>query len=46
MTLCYGESETEARDTVNCYYSQTLHTPEDEIIRRAFRYAYIKMRSA
>lgn len=41
MTLCYGESETEARDTVNCYYSQTLHTPEDEIIRRAFRYVFI-----
>ena len=43
MTLCYGESETDSqtRYMMNCYYSQTLHAPEDEIIRRAFRYVFV-----
>lgn len=41
ITICYGESEKEARDIENCYYSQTLESEKDEIPRRAFRYLFI-----
>ncbi|MDO4283888.1 MAG: alpha-L-rhamnosidase [Eubacteriales bacterium] len=41
LLLCYGESEQEALDTENCYYSQELRTADEPILRRAFRYVYL-----
>ncbi|MDO4294239.1 MAG: alpha-L-rhamnosidase [Eubacteriales bacterium] len=41
LTLCYGESEAEALDTEYCYYSQTLHAPEEPVRKRAFRYVFV-----
>lgn len=41
VTLCYGESATEASDVEMCYYKQEQVTPESEIRKRAFRYIYI-----
>lgn len=41
VTLCYGESQTEALDVVHCYHKQEGVTPESEIRKRAFRYIYI-----
>ena len=41
IMLSYGESETEAKDTKRCYYSQMVYDQEEEIPRRAFRYIFI-----
>lgn len=41
VMLSYGESETEAKDTKRCYYSQMVYEQEEEIPRRAFRYIFI-----
>lgn len=41
ITICYGESETEALDTVNCYYQQSGITTDTKIPKRAFRYLFI-----
>ena len=41
VLVCYGESETEALDVKDCYYSQKLESEEDETIRRAFQYVFI-----
>lgn len=41
ITLCYGESQTEALDIKNCYYKQEDVTESTEIRKRAFRYLYV-----
>lgn len=41
LTICYGESETEALDTVNCYYQQSDVTSETQLPKRAFRYLFV-----
>ncbi|WP_122645414.1 family 78 glycoside hydrolase catalytic domain [Enterococcus mediterraneensis] len=41
ITICYGESETEARDIEQCYYKQENVTSETPIRKRAFRYIFI-----
>jgi alpha-L-rhamnosidase len=41
ITICYGESETEALDTINCYYQQSNITADSSIPKRAFRYLFI-----
>lgn len=41
VLVCYGESETEALDIENCYYSQYIKTSKNTLRRRAFRYAFI-----
>lgn len=41
ILICYGESEMEALDKENCYYSQTLTREDDDILLRAFRYIFI-----
>lgn len=41
VLVCYGESETEALDVKDCYYSQKVEKQDDEIIRRAFQYVFI-----
>lgn len=41
LRICYGESETEARDVENCYYYQELVSLEEKIPKRAFRYIFI-----
>ncbi|MDD3402250.1 MAG: alpha-L-rhamnosidase [Hespellia sp.] len=39
--ICYGESQEEAMDTINCYYSETIESLEICLRRRAFRYVFI-----
>lgn len=41
ITVCYGESETEARDTKMCYYQQSDITDKTDVPKRAFRYLFI-----
>lgn len=41
ITICYGESRTEALDTVNCYYQQAGITSETKIPKRAFQYLFV-----
>lgn len=41
ILICYGESETEALDVKNCYYSQKLTNKNEKLIRRAFQYIFI-----
>lgn len=41
ITLCYGESETEALDIQNCYYKQDSVGITTSIRKRAFKYIYI-----
>lgn len=41
ITICYGESITEATDTKNCYYQQSGITDQTPIPKRAFRYLFI-----
>ena len=41
ITVCYGESETEALDVKNCYYKQENVTKDTFIPKRAFRYIFI-----
>lgn len=41
ITLCYGESETEARDVAMCYYKQDNVTADSKSPRRAFRYVFV-----
>ena len=41
VTLCYGESATEARDVEMCYYKQEGVTKDSLIRKRAFRYIFI-----
>lgn len=52
VTLCYGESKTEALDVADCYLKQTIETPRDKGIEqvdentyttrlRAFRYIFL-----
>ncbi|MBQ7993732.1 MAG: hypothetical protein IJ252_11960 [Solobacterium sp.] len=41
ITVCYGESETEALDTEMCYYKQEHVQPGTFIRRRAFRYLFV-----
>lgn len=41
ITLCYGESETEALDVMQCYYKQENVMYDTPIRKRAFRYVYI-----
>lgn len=39
--LAYGESEAEALDYENCYYSEVVSSPNQEIPKHAFRYLFI-----
>ena len=41
ITLCYGESETEARDIEMCYYKQSDVTTATTVRKRAFRYVFV-----
>lgn len=41
ITVCYGESETEALDTVKCYYKQSNISNQTKLPKRAFRYLFI-----
>jgi len=41
ITLCYGESETEAQDVELCYYKQEDVNRLTSIRKRAFRYLFI-----
>ncbi|WP_295728927.1 alpha-rhamnosidase [uncultured Limosilactobacillus sp.] len=41
ITVCYGESATEALDTEMCYYQQSGITEQTLIPKRAFRYLFI-----
>ncbi|WP_461213659.1 alpha-L-rhamnosidase-related protein [Lacticaseibacillus sp. GG6-2] len=41
ITLCYGESATEARDVARCYYKQDGVTAATKLRRRAFRYIFV-----
>lgn len=41
ITLCYGESETEALDVKNCYYKQENVDRHSSIRKRAFRYVFV-----
>ncbi|MTV83110.1 amylo-alpha-1,6-glucosidase [Secundilactobacillus folii] len=41
ITLCYGESETEARDVEYCYYKQENVSANSQIRKRAFRYVFV-----
>lgn len=41
VLLCYGESETEARDVENCYYRQEINSAKETIPVRAFRYLFL-----
>lgn len=41
VTVCYGESQTEALDTEQCYYQQTNVDETSSIRKRAFRYIFI-----
>lgn len=41
VTLCYGESETEARDVERCYYKQENVNSTTPIRKRAFRYVFV-----
>ncbi|MDV0431044.1 alpha-rhamnosidase [Lactiplantibacillus sp. DA1] len=41
VTLCYGESETEARDVEMCYYKQSDVTATTKVRKRAFRYVFV-----
>lgn len=41
VTLCYGESETEALDVEMCYYKQENVTAATDIRKRAFRFIFI-----
>lgn len=41
ITICYGESITEALDTKMCYYQQSGITDETPIPKRAFQYLFI-----
>ncbi len=41
VTVCYGESETEALDVERCYYKEDNADEHTEFSRRAFRYLYI-----
>ncbi|MFC6181692.1 alpha-L-rhamnosidase-related protein [Lactiplantibacillus daowaiensis] len=41
ITLCYGESETEARDVAMCYYKQNDVTGTTKVRKRAFRYIFV-----
>jgi alpha-L-rhamnosidase len=41
ITLCYGESETEARDVEMCYYKQENVTATTAVRKRAFRYVFV-----
>lgn len=41
ITVCYGESETEALDTKMCYYQQSGITDDSKIPKRAFRYLFL-----
>ncbi|KRL20055.1 amylo-alpha-1,6-glucosidase [Lentilactobacillus kisonensis] len=41
VTICYGESKTEALDVQMCYYKQEAVDKETPIRKRAFRYIFI-----
>jgi len=41
ITLCYGESETEAEDVEMCYYKQTDVTNDTWVRKRAFHYVFV-----
>lgn len=41
VTICYGESETEALDVENCYYKQENVSQDTIVPKRAFRYIFI-----
>ncbi|MFB9769024.1 alpha-L-rhamnosidase-related protein [Lactiplantibacillus modestisalitolerans] len=41
VTLCYGESATEAEDVAMCYYKQTDVDSQTPVRKRAFRYIFI-----
>lgn len=41
ITLCYGESETEAKDVEMCYYKQDGVTATTTVRKRAFRYIFV-----
>ncbi|MDY3918911.1 MAG: amylo-alpha-1,6-glucosidase [Candidatus Limivivens sp.] len=41
VTLCYGESRTEALDVENCYFRQSLASETEHIPVRAFRFLYL-----
>lgn len=46
VTLCYGESETEAEDVEMCYYKQTDVTNDTWVRKRAFRYVFVPNRTS
>lgn len=39
--LAYGESEAEALDYENCYYSEKIESKDQEIPKHAFRYLFL-----
>ena len=41
LLVAYGESETEARDTQNCYYSESVSEEGQAIPKHAFRYLFL-----
>lgn len=41
VTLCYGESKTEALDVEMCYYKQEAVTETTPVRKRAFRYLFV-----
>lgn len=41
VTLCYGESATEAQDVEQCYYKQEDVTASTPVRKRAFRYIFV-----
>lgn len=41
VTLCYGESATEAEDVAMCYYKQDNVTATTPVRKRAFRYVFV-----
>ena len=46
VTVCYGESETEALDVERCYYKEENADEHTDFRRRAFRYLYIPEKEA
>ena len=46
VTVCYGESETEALDVECCYYKEENADEHTDFRRRAFRYLYIPEKEA
>lgn len=41
ITVCYGESESEALDVSNCYYKQSNVSNQTLLPKRAFRFLFI-----